>query len=187
MVPVIADRVGRIKTVAIGLCVLAACLLAFGFVETIATLMERTETLNPFGTNRLFGQSILVTITIAVAGPLGFGYALLNAPAQTLLHERTPLEMRGRIFASQMVLANGVALIPLVVVGGIADLVGVSEVVLGLAGLLALGAVGSLYLERRWLPDEDLPPPPGAAASNSAAPREPVSRSIDTSRNVGLD
>ncbi|MGB2695426.1 MAG: MFS transporter [Dehalococcoidia bacterium] len=172
-IPFIAARLGKNRTVAVGLFGLAICLIAFGFVETIATALERTDRLNPFGTetDRLFGQSILVTITIAFAGPLGFSYALLNAPAQTLLHERTPLEMRGRIFASQMVLANGVALIPLVVVGGIADLYGVSAVVLGLGTLLLVGGAATLYLERRWLGGEGDWPPPS---------QEPVSGSIDT-------
>lgn len=169
-VPLIAARVGKTRTVALGLFGLALCLVAFGFVETIAEVLKRTERLNPFGTDRIFGQSILVTITVAVAGPLGFSYALLNAPAQTLLHERTPLEMRGRIFASQMVLANGVALIPLVVVGGIADLYGVSPVVLGLGVLLALGGAATLYGERRWLEREEERP----------AAQESVSGSIDT-------
>ena len=107
----------------------------------------------------------------AFAGPLGFSYALLNAPAQTLLHERTPLAMRGRIFASQMVLANGVALLPLVVVGGVADLYGVSAVVLGVGTILAFGGGATLYFERRWLGEGGDRPPPS---------REPVSGSIDT-------
>jgi len=180
-VPWFAARLGNTKTVALGLFGLAVCLIAFGFVELIAEGLERTERFNPFGTEQILGQSILVSITIAVAGPLGFAYALLNAPAQTLLHERTPLEMRGRIFASQMVLANGIALIPLVVVGGIADLYGVSHVVLGLGVLLALGGAVSLYVERRWLHDEgSWPPPSSGAPSRWSRQQEAVSGSIDT-------
>ncbi len=50
---------------------------------------------------------------MAFAGPLGFVYALVNAPAQTMLHERAPAEMRGRVFAAQVVLANAVGILPL--------------------------------------------------------------------------
>ena len=35
------------------------------------------------------------------AGPLGLTYAMVNAPAQTVLHERAPPEMRGRVFGAQ--------------------------------------------------------------------------------------
>ena len=67
--------------------------------------------------------------------------------------------MRGRVIASQMVLANGVALIPLVVVGGIADLYGVSSVILAIAGFIAVGGGVSLYLDQRWLRSEGSDPP----------------------------
>jgi MFS family permease len=169
-VPAIVARMGKTRTVALGLFGLAVCLAAMGFVETIAEALERTERLNPFGTDRVFGLSILVALTMAFAGPLGLSYALLNTPAQTTLHERTPEQMRGRVIASQMVLANGVALIPLVVVGGIADLYGVSSVVLAIGLLLALAGALSLYLERRWLRREggSAPPQDGESVGVSA-------------------
>ena len=179
-VPWIVGKLSNTKAVALGLFGLALCLVALGSVEFIAAGLEGTERFNPFGTERIFGQSILVTITIAIAGPMGFSYALLNAPAQTLLHERTPHEMRGRIFASQMVLANGVALLPLVVVGGVADLYGVSSVVLGLGVLLVFGGALSLYLERRWLQDDGSSPPPADGSPPEWGRQESESGSIDT-------
>ncbi len=180
-VPLLVGRLGKTRTVALGLFGLALCLGALGFVETIADLLHRTERFNPFGTDRVFGLTILVALTMFFAGPLGFAYAMLNTPAQTTLHERTPVEMRGRVIASQMVLANGVALIPLVVVGGIADLYGVSSVVLAIGALLALGGGLSLYLERRWLRHEGgSAPPTGDGRAEWSRAHEAVSGSIDT-------
>ena len=188
-VPFVVGRLGKTSTVAFGLFGLAICLGALGFVELIAVGLERTDRLNPFatdGTERVFGLSILVALTMAFAGPIGFFYALLNTPAQTTLHERIPVEMRGRVIASQMVLANGVALIPLVVVGGIADLYGVSTVILAIALLLAVGGGGSVYLERRWLRgDGGRPPPPGGGEVEEGQSKKPVSDSIDTTRALG--
>jgi MFS family permease len=162
-VPVLVNRVGKIRTVAFGLFGLALCLGALGMVETIASGLERTDQFNPFGpdwSQRFFGLSILVTLTMLFSGPMGIAYAMLNTPAQTILHERTPADMRGRILASQMVLANGAALFPLVVVSGIADLYGVSRVILGIGVMLVLLGALSLYLEQRWLRGEGghLPP-----------------------------
>jgi len=180
-VPIIVGRLGKTKTVVLGLFGIALCLGALGLVETIADALERTERFNPFGPERVFGLTILVALTMLFAGPLGFAYALLNTPAQTILHERTPPEMRGRVIASQMVLANGVALVPLVVAGGIADLYGISSVVLAIAVLVAMGGGLSLYLERRWLSREgDSPPASGSRGAEWKARTEPVSTSIDT-------
>jgi MFS family permease len=152
--------------VAVGLLGLAICLTALGLVETIADVLERTEHLNPFGTNRVGGLSILVTLTMAFAGPLGFTYAMVNAPAQTLLHERAPEEMRGRVFASQVVLANAVSIVPLMVVGGIADLYGVSPMILAIALAMAIMAGLSVLLELRWPSSEvEQPSAPGETAA----------------------
>jgi len=190
-VPLLVGRLGKTRTVALGMFGIAICLGALGFIETIADVLERTERFNPFaeeGTDRVFGLSILVALTMLFAGPLGFSYAMLNTPAQTTLHERTPMEMRGRVIASQMVLANGVALIPLVVVGGIADLYGVSSVVLALGGLVAVGGGLSLYLEQRWLRREGSgPPSSGEEQPEWGHPQQAVPRSIDTAEAAQID
>lgn len=163
MLPWLAGRLGKTRLVSVGLLGLALCLTAFGLVETIADALKGTEHLNPFGQERLGGLSILVTLTMALAGPLGFTYAMVNAPAQTVLHERAPVEMRGRVFASQVVLANAVSLAPLIVVGGIADLYGVSAVILTIAFAVAAVAGVSVFLEMRWaLAGAHRPPAPGA-------------------------
>jgi len=185
-VPMIVGRIGKTRTVVAGLMGLAFFLGALGFVETIAELLERTERFNPFGTERVFGLSILVALTMLFAGPLGFAYAMLNTPAQTTLHERTPVEMRGRVIASQMVLANGVALVPLVVVGGIADLIGVSATILAIGVFIGCGGGLSLYLERRWLQDGGSQPP-GDAGSEWGRRAETVPGSIDTIERGSLD
>jgi len=137
---------GKGRVVVGGLVGLALCLMALGLVERIADLMENTDRLNPFESNgRVAGLSLLVALTMALTGPLGFAYALVNAPAQTILHERAPAEMRGRVFASQLVLANVVSIGPLILVGGVADLYGVSPVLLSIAVVVLLTAAISVF------------------------------------------
>ena len=177
-VPLMVARLGKTRTVALGMFGIALCLMGMGFIETIAYGLEQTERLNPFGTERVFGLSILVALTMLFSGPLGFSYAMLNTPAQTTLHERIPVDMRGRVLASQMVLANGVALIPLVVAGGIADLYGVSSVILAIGVLVAIGGALSLYLDQRWLHHEGGQPPSSDGGTEQW--ERQVSRSIDT-------
>ena len=93
VLPSIVSRLGANRTVIAGLCGLALTVIALGSVDLIAAGLERTEHLNPFEEQRAGGLSILVLLTMAFAGPMGFAYAMVNAPAQTVLHERAPAEI----------------------------------------------------------------------------------------------
>ena len=134
-------------------------MLAIGAVDPIARLMKTTEEFNPFGSDRAGGLSILVLLTMAFAGPMGFAYALVNAPAQTVLHERAPAEMRGRVFAAQVVLANAVGILPLIAAGSIADIYGVSPVLFAIAAVMATIAGFSIYFEAKWSKGDHPVPP----------------------------
>jgi MFS family permease len=84
-----------------------------------------------------------------IALPMGFCYALLNAPAQTVLHERAPPEMRGRIFATQVVSANFISLLPLLVVGALTDVIKVPAVLLMIAAVVTIVAAASAFMARK--------------------------------------
>jgi hypothetical protein len=102
---------------------------------------------------------------------------LLNAPAQTVLHERAPPEMRGRIFATQVVSANFISLMPLLVIGAVTDWLNVPVVLLLVAAwVLGMALVSALVGGREG---QD-----AAAARPATAARDDVSASIDTSRGV---
>jgi MFS family permease len=148
--PYVANKLGNNRTVIAGLCGLAVTVIALGLVEPIAHGLKSTEHLNPFGEQRAGGLSILVLLTMAFAGPMGFTYAMVNAPAQTVLHERAPAEMRGRVFAAQVVLANAVGILPLIVAGSVADIFGVSLVLFAIALAMAGIAGLSIYYEAKW-------------------------------------
>jgi len=92
---------------------------------------------------------------MVIGGPMGFFYALLNAPAQTVLHERAPPEMRGRIFATQVVSANFISLMPLLVLGALTDVIKVPAVLVMIAIAIAGVALASVLVARR----EDEEPP----------------------------
>jgi MFS family permease len=190
--PWIARRLGKGRVAVVGLVGLALCLVALGFVERIADLMEGTESLNPFASDgRVAGLSVLVALTMALTGPLGFAYALVNAPAQTVLHERAPVEMRGRVFASQLVLANLVSIGPLILVGSVADLYGVSPVLVTIAvGVLLVAAVSVFQAGRESEAERRAGASSGAAGgkplSFGSAPHPPLGddHSVDTTRGL---
>jgi len=83
-----------------------------------------------------------VMITTLVAG---FGFAAIVVAAQTLLQERAPARARGRVFAVQFMLANLLSIIPLLFIGGLADLIGITRVLM----LIAMALMGVAFMSRR--------------------------------------
>ncbi|WP_241359664.1 hypothetical protein, partial [Escherichia coli] len=69
----------------------------------------------------------------------GVGFVAIIVASQTIIQERVPSAVRGRVFAVQLVLSNLVSIVPLVGLGGLADLIGVARtfVLLGMAILIA--------------------------------------------------
>ncbi len=143
-IPSFSTRWGKSRVVVIGLVGIAVSLALLATVRGLTEIMETTP--GPLNPGRFVGLSLLQSLTMLFAAPMGFCYALLNAPAQTVLHERAPPEMRGRIFATQVVSANFVSLLPLLVVGALIDFAGVTAVLLGLAAFLIFFAYASV----RW-------------------------------------
>ena len=186
LLPWLAGRVGKDRLVAFGLIGLTLCLVALGLVENVAAALQKTEHLNPFGSQRLGGLSLLVALTMLIAGPIGLAYAMVNAPAQTVLHERAPPEMRGRIFGAQLALASLVAIVPLLLVGVVADIYGVSLVLLGIAVVVAGMAALSVFLAepQAGRPVQEVAPSSGNTKKQGEAP-EAGGPSIDTRRGLG--
>jgi MFS family permease len=95
----------------------------------------------PF-TQTVAGEPNLRTLTAAVMAMTlfaGVGFACIIVPAQTILQERAPADSRARIFAVQLMLGSVASVVPLLFIGGIADVVGPPFVFAALgAGLLAL-------------------------------------------------
>lgn len=165
-------RRGKRRLVVMGLVGIAVCLVLLALVEPLAEFTEQTP--GPLNPARFLRISLLQALTMAFAGPLGFFYALLNAPAQTVLHERAPAEMRGRIFATQVVSANFLSLIPLMIIGIVTDWLGITAVLLLIAGAVAGTALASVLAGKNHQESPD-----------AAGPREEVPTAFDTRRGLG--
>jgi MFS family permease len=140
-------RIGKNRVVIIGLTGIAGCLVLLALVEPLAEITEQAP--GSDWVTRQLQLSLLQALTMVIAGPMGFFYALLNAPAQTVLHERAPPDMRGRIFATQVVSANFISLMPLLVLGALTDVVKVPAVLVMIAIAIAGVAVASVAVARR--------------------------------------
>jgi MFS family permease len=179
LLPWFAQRIGKERVVTVGLGGIGLCLVALALVEPLATLLEGTGMLDPEGVG---GLGLLVTLTMFFAFPLGLSYALINAPAQTVLHERAPAEMRGRIFTTQVVSANFFSLLPLLLVGAFTDLLGISLVLIFIAlGVSVAGGLNVLVARRsRRLAASD-----ASAGTISLQAQDGVAPSVDIDTREG--
>jgi Na+-transporting methylmalonyl-CoA/oxaloacetate decarboxylase gamma subunit len=144
---------GKNRTVVMGLIGIAVCLTLLALVEPLADVTRQAP--GSAKIVELTRISLLQLLTMMIAAPMGFFYAMLNAPAQTVLHERAPPEMRGRIFATQVVSANFISLLPLLMVGVITDMVGTAVVLLLLSVMVATMALISARVGNHEDDDED--------------------------------
>ncbi|MCZ7571846.1 MAG: MFS transporter [Ardenticatenaceae bacterium] len=98
----------------------------------------------------LQGSAQLIFIVAGLALLLGFGFAAIGIPAQTMLQERTPARIRGRVFSVQFLLANLFSIPPMLFAGTLADRISIPPVaVITAMGVLVLAAI-SVWITRRY-------------------------------------
>ncbi|MCA1554528.1 MAG: MFS transporter, partial [Chloroflexi bacterium] len=85
-------------------------------------------------------------IVMVLALLLGVSLALIAIPAQTSLQERSPTELRGRVFALLYTLTSLIVIVPLLFIGALADRIGIPSVSMLVA--LATVSVGLYSLTR---------------------------------------
>jgi len=136
--PAITRRWPKEMVAEAGLWVMGIALLALGAAPRIWRTVS--DGLGPLG---LVG---LVGVVMALAVIVGVSYALINVPAQTVIQEKAPVDMRGRLFATQLALANVVSILPLVFLGGLADFIGITAVIMLVAGFV----FGTGLLSHYW-------------------------------------
>lgn len=107
--------------------------LLMGLTQFIANLIQAADLPAYVPRLRFFFAAPTLSILFAFgAFLLGICTVAIIIPAQTILQEHTIEENRGKIFAVLLVLMNGVAAIPVVLAGVLADLFGVSPIFMGL-------------------------------------------------------
>jgi MFS family permease len=88
-------------------------------------------------------------VTLVAAGLIGFAYSVVNVGGRSLLNERVPVPMQGRVFAAQTVLSNLASIVPLLLAGALADWWGVSPVLIVVAvAVLVIALWGSFQTMR---------------------------------------
>ena len=143
--------IGKSRAQTLGFIVFALSLLSFGLVGQEANVFAHW---NPLGTAQpgpLHGRGARILITMATAIFTGFGSSLTNVASRAIMNERIPLEMQGRVFAAQNVLANLASAAPVLVAAAFAEVVGPRPVLVGTAIVMIL-LVAWAFLRARAVP-----------------------------------
>lgn len=88
-------------------------------------------------------------ITVFLAFILGFAGAFIFVPSNAVLQEETSDEWRGKVYGVLNSLGGIVSLLPVVIVGGLADLVGVRVVIVGTGAAVLLLACIRIFITDR--------------------------------------
>lgn len=139
------DAVDRRRLIETALVTLGAALIAMALV---APAWERFGWLtgpvgDAIGTGPWWS---LICAVMVLATLAGFAFVAIVVPSQTLIQERALPDVRGRLFAVQMVLGNVASVAPLVALGELADAIGVPEALLLVGGLVFAAGVVSARL-----------------------------------------
>jgi MFS family permease len=82
-----------------------------------------------------------IWIGLLCGGILGFGASLIAVPMQTLIQEKTPESMRGKVFGFQNNAVNIAVAIPLVITGPLTDKFGLQPVLWGMSIIVTIAGI----------------------------------------------
>ncbi len=155
-VELLVNRFNKLVTISGAYLLMAVSLVALGLVVPSGNFLVSLDPLGLFSSGPLTEQHARILATVVYSNLYGFSLTVVITMGRVLINERIPIEMQGRVFAAQAVLANLAAIVPVVLAGIVADAVGVAPVmvVAGVAALLA--AAWSQARSSRALPVEGL-------------------------------
>ena len=88
----------------------------------------------------------LVSVVVAIAFLAGVCYGIVAISAQVQLQEDIPAEGRGRVFGVLNMLISVASILPIIVVGQIADIVGTTPVIIAVAAFVLVSGIVSIVV-----------------------------------------
>lgn len=128
--PLAARFLGAWRVAAFGFVLFLLGLAGLGLVFYVRDFLEANLDLGISLVEERIGVSSVITVTMILAIPLGFAYTAVSVAGRAVMNEEAPYHSQGRLFAVQLALADLLSLLPLVIVGGVAELVGVRATLL---------------------------------------------------------
>jgi MFS family permease len=92
-------------------------------------------------------------VGIFCAGILGLGASLIGVPMQTLIQEKTPESMRGKVFGFQNNAVNIAVAVPLIIVAPLTDRFGLQPILWGMSAIVTIAGILAWNSTRHVLED----------------------------------
>jgi MFS family permease len=134
-----------------GLVIFASCVAAFGFMSDIYRFLVGTLQLPVDSLARALQIAPLALMVMFFSVPAGFSSSVVGVAARTVTLLRSPADARGKVIATQSLMQNLGALIPTLLAGVAADVIGVERVAVIIAALMIFGAAAA-FLTKRTTP-----------------------------------
>jgi MFS family permease len=135
-----------------GLILLGVMLVLLTIAGPISRAVNAVDRSNQI--ENLSGLTSLVAVVVVIAFFAGIAYGVVAISSQTQLQEDIPANVRGRVFGVLNMLISIASFVPIIVVGPIADLVGTTTVILGVAAFVLVAGVASVVLRGPVAPGE---------------------------------
>ncbi len=139
----LARRVPHALLSSVGFVTFVICLALLAFVNQEAELLGgfgAFSWLNSVNIGSFDGGGVMAMIVVL---PLGFAYATVAVAGQTVIDDRVPLHLRGRVGATQGAMTAAASSVPVLAAGALSDLVGVTPVMALVAAVIGIAAVAN--------------------------------------------
>ncbi|MEE8385847.1 MAG: MFS transporter [Dehalococcoidia bacterium] len=159
LAPLLARWFGALTVAAAGFVLFVLSIVGLGLVVLVRDfIVDNVDFGFTFIEHQVPVSSIsIVTMAMILAIPVGFAATVVGVTAKAVLNQEAPEGKQGRVFATQSALSDALSLLPLFAIGGVAELVGVREVLL-VAAVLAFVAGVFLTVSRRFGPPPQAQP-----------------------------
>ncbi len=158
LAPALARASGSWRVAALGFVLFLLGMVGLGLVVYVRAFLVANLDLGITFVEDRAGVSSVITAAMFLAIPLGLAFSLVSVGTRAVLNEATLQQAQGRVFAVQMAAGDFLSLLPLLVVGAVADLAGVRATLLATA-IAALALTGYLTFSRRFGPPPLAPAP----------------------------
>jgi MFS family permease len=161
--PKFIDLIGERRVTAIAVAVQTAALFSMAFIDELAPVLAP---ISPLRILELFGVELSDAVLAASLVSLftGFAASLASISVQTYINRRVPMLQQGRTFGLQTILANTVALLPMLFFGAMASATSMEAVLFWAPWIMMVATGALLLLAQRFSPGE---PPRGWAVLSS--------------------
>ena len=142
------ERLDKRRLIEWGLLGVGAALLLLGLLRPMFYSLARASSwfiVPPDGTH-----AALIGATMALTLAAGGAFVAIIVASQTIIQERVPVAVRGRVFAVQLVLSNAASVAPLLFLGGLADLIGVGPTITLLGASVLVIDLVTTRVHRGW-------------------------------------